>query len=52
MDDTLEYLRAYFNFFFAIDDFMVIIDIKLRFLTLSSFEVQFESIVNGLGGQN
>ena len=32
--------------------YMVQIDVKLRFLTLLRFKVRFESVANGLGGQN
>ena len=50
VEDALEYLISHFK---NCDwQFYANIDIKLRFLTLSSFEVRFRSVLNGLEGHN
>ena len=38
VEDTLEYLQVLFKSFFVIDNFIVKINVKLKFFTLSSFQ--------------
>ena len=47
----VQYQLGIFNFF-IIGSLMLKFMSNPRFLTLSSFEVRFQSVINGLGGKN